>query len=282
MIIGITGLYADSVGNKRIAGAGKDAAADRLVEAHKFVRIGLADPLKRICQDVFQFTDEQLWGPSSAREAVDKRYPRGAQEYRDSAENEERSERAALMDDDQESAAQHRRLAEGYAKEGWLSPRVALQTLGTEWGRWCYPDVWMEYALRVAKRLEVGDCYYDQKSGLRTSSSFGSAISPHISAVFSDVRFYNEFKLIRKAGGKLIRIKRDAKQPLPDLLNSEHPSETQLITVGDDHFDYVIDNNGSLSTLAVRVDRMMDVFTGRLMEFDEAQADVPPFMRKKS
>lgn len=281
MIVGITGLHTDPDGNTRIAGAGKDAAADRLVEKHKFVRIGLADPLKRICQDVFQFTDEQLWGPSHLREAVDRRYPHGAQEYRTSAEHHELAVRYALMDDDPESATEHQRLADAYAKSGWLSPRVALQTLGTEWGRWCYSDIWMEYGLRVAKRLEEGGCYYNQMSGLRTCATVSGVMEPRTNAVFSDVRFYNEYKCIKAVGGKLIRVKRSTSEKLVDFKHSSHASETQLITVDDSLFDYVIDNNDTLATLALMVDRMMDVFTGRLLPYDEAQADVPPFLRKR-
>lgn len=281
MIIGITGLYEDSVGNKRVAGAGKDAAADRLVASHKFVRIGLADPLKRICQDVFQFSDEQLWGPSSVREAVDKRYPRGSREYRESSEREEQRVREALATNDTDSAATHRRLADSYAKHGWLSPRVALQTLGTEWGRQCYSNIWMEYALRVAKELEVGGCYYDQKSGLRRMSVVAGVMEPKTDAVFSDVRFFNEYKCIKQQGGKILRVKRMFDGVFSDLTDSTHASESQLSQLADDQFDYVIDNAGTLYVLALMVDRMMDVFTGRLMEYDEEQADIPPFMRKK-
>lgn len=280
MIIGITGLYEDSAGNKRIAGAGKDAAADRLVEAHKFVRIGLADPLKRICQDVFQFTDEQLWGPSAMREAVDKRYPRGAQEYRESSEREEQYAREALATNDVDSAAIHRQLADSYAKHGWLSPRVALQTLGTEWGRQCYSDVWMEYALRTAKKLEQGGCYYDQKSGLRFTSVVAGVFEPKTNAAFSDVRFFNEYKCIKHQGGKLVRIKRIFEGVFSDLTDATHASESQLTQLADDQFDYVIDNTGSLASLSLFVDRMMDVLTGRILPYDEAQTNIPPFLRK--
>lgn len=66
MIIGIAGR----------AGSGKDTVADLLVRDHRFVKIAFADPLKRICKKVFDFTDEQFWGPSSARNGPDKRYLR--------------------------------------------------------------------------------------------------------------------------------------------------------------------------------------------------------------
>jgi dephospho-CoA kinase len=58
-------------------GAGKDAAASVLVREFGYVRVGLADPLKQICKEVFRFTSEQLWGSSEARNAPDERYPNG-------------------------------------------------------------------------------------------------------------------------------------------------------------------------------------------------------------
>ena len=57
LLIGIAGA----------AGAGKDAVADFLVQDHGFVRVALADPLKRFAADVWGFTGAQLWGPSERR-----------------------------------------------------------------------------------------------------------------------------------------------------------------------------------------------------------------------
>lgn len=49
------------------AGAGKDSTANVLVSQHGFTLFSLAGPLKRFAQDMFGFTDEQLYGPSHAR-----------------------------------------------------------------------------------------------------------------------------------------------------------------------------------------------------------------------
>ncbi len=57
MIIGICGN----------AGVGKDTTADFLVKTNGFVKVSLADPMKRICQAVYGFSNEQLWGPSEKR-----------------------------------------------------------------------------------------------------------------------------------------------------------------------------------------------------------------------
>jgi hypothetical protein len=51
MIIGITGK----------AGAGKDTIADYLIKTHNYKKISLADPIRRIIQDVFVLSHEQVW-----------------------------------------------------------------------------------------------------------------------------------------------------------------------------------------------------------------------------
>lgn len=244
MIIGITGHCEDPSGARRIAGAGKDAAADFLVQSYNFVRVALADPLKRICQDAFQFTDEQLWGPSAMRNAPDHRYPRPQPPYN-------------------------------------LTPRYALQQLGTEFGRHCYHNVWIDYGLRVARKLQEGGYYYDQKSGLRPWLTVGdSLVKPKTDVVFTDIRFFNEFNAIRAAGGKIVRVSRQVSGKFNDGLNSSHQSEVELVSWEDEKFDYVLHNHGTLQHLELLVRRMMDVFTGKIRPYDPAQEDVPPSLRK--
>lgn len=58
------------------AGAGKDSVAKLLVSRHGWVLYSLAAPLKRFLGDMFGFTDEQLYGPSSARNTPDPRWAR--------------------------------------------------------------------------------------------------------------------------------------------------------------------------------------------------------------
>ena len=103
------------IGLSGFAGTGKDTVADILVERHNYVKVSMADPLKRFCCDALDFSTDQLWGPSELRNKPDDRYKRKSGEK--------------------------------------LTPRYALQTLGTEWGRDCYPDIWVDYAIDVAERL---------------------------------------------------------------------------------------------------------------------------------
>lgn len=63
-IIGLSGL----------AGSGKNAISDILEKHHSYVTIGLADPIKRLTQQVYRFSEEQLFGPSQMRNEIDERY----------------------------------------------------------------------------------------------------------------------------------------------------------------------------------------------------------------
>jgi hypothetical protein len=212
MIIGICGL----------AGSGKDTAADSLVLGHHFVKLAFADLMKRFCKEVFDFSDEQLWGPSANRNAPDPRYPRkvyGSDEVHE-----------------------------------YLTPRYALQTLGTEWGRDCYPNVWVDYALRKAKELDGAEgVHYDAKLGIFRCAR------PRIEGVaISDVRFWNELESIKKAGGKVIRVKRSGAGL--GGANGLHPSEVEQASIADACFDAVIQNDGSLADLHDKVGEVLTSF----------------------
>ncbi len=54
------------------SGCGKDTAAEFLIQQYGFVKIAIANPLKRLVQSKYNLTDEQLWG--NLRNAKDIRY----------------------------------------------------------------------------------------------------------------------------------------------------------------------------------------------------------------
>lgn len=210
MIIGLAGQ----------AGAGKDTAADFLTQRHGFTKIALADPMKRFCKEIFQFSDEQLWGPSAKRNAPDSRYPRVAR----------------------------RTLHEGDVYQ-CLTPRYTLQRLGTEWGRDCYEDVWVRYALENAVLLLGGGGGYTQSAGLYVDETRG----PAPGVVIPDIRFPNELEAIRGEGGQVWWIDR----PGAGLSGkaSEHSSENSIKS---EDCDLIIKNDGSLEDLFCRIGQAVD------------------------
>lgn len=248
MIIGITGLCEDKEGRRVTLGSGKDTAAARLVEKHGFVAVALADPMKRFCQEVFDFSTEQLWGPSEKRNEDDQRYLRCS-------------------------------AVPGARGASYLTPRFALQRLGTEWGRDCYKDVWVDYCLRVSKGLLKNKFCYDQVRGIVTMG--GTNIPERVAkgVVIPDLRFHNEAKKIRDAGGKIWRVKRHVSR-IEESYNPSHGSEVELSGMPDDVFDAVLPNEGDIHHLHLIVDAIMARESGRIIPYDDEQSDVPPFMRR--
>lgn len=220
MIIGLCG----------VAGSGKDTAADVMVRNGPFVKVAFADPLKRIAFDVYDFSEEQLWGPSAMRNAPDERYPRPHGPY---------SGEVCTC------CGVNPYKGNGKIDPCFLTPRFALQQLGSEWGRGCYPPTWVEYALRVAHRLGEGGHVYHYRRGLSSFYVTGMEAADAIerskrSAVISDVRFENEVVAIKKAGGKVFRLLRG--KGLEGGAGT-HRSETELQGIPLEAFDRIIDNN---------------------------------------
>ena len=251
MIVGLCGL----------SGSGKDAVGEILVKAHGFIRVAFADIMKRICMEVFDFTDEQVWG--DGKNEPDSRYSMCLSKTLLSALR--LSARRCIncgcrgrevecccskecYDNFRSNGPLLPGMTEGLDGDGgeYLTPRYALQTLGS-WGRDCYSDIWVEYTLRVVGKLLDGGFVYTPVGGLQSEYAF-----PYTGVVVTDVRFRNEIAAIKKAGGKVVRILRHGyTEP-----KWNHPSETEQLEVPDEEFDYILHNDGTLVDLAVKLEDM--------------------------
>lgn len=171
-----------------LAGSGKSTAADYLVRSHHFHRLSYASPFKKMLLSLL--VDAGV-GPITAKEMI----------Y------------GSLKEVAHESLAMR-------------SPRHALQTLGSEWGRGCIsPDIWRRILLR--------------KSQMLTSSGF--------SIVVDDLRFPCEAEALRSEGYLLVRLQREGSGT-----SSNHSSEAQDFPI-----DKEISNNGSVEDLQSQIDDMI-------------------------
>lgn len=219
-----------------LAGTGKSKIADVLVKNHGFVAVAFADPLKRIAKDIYDFTDEQLWGESSKRSEPDKRYPR-EHTFNHTPPNSQCRCCGSYIGDDVQC---------------YLTVRYAIQELGTSWGRGCYESTWTDYAIRVAENLMNGYYAYDAKVGLRLV--LGRFVR---GVVLTDARFRNELEAGSNAGAKTVRIKRDGfENP-----RWEHVSETEQMEIPDKDFSYILNNHGSIENIDISVDEMLSKLT---------------------
>lgn len=237
MLLGISGF----------AGSGKDAAANFLVQDFGFCKVALADPLKRIARDVYDFTDEQLWGPSQFRNAPDKRYARLC--------------KLCMGGGDRASVTAPMEPCLGCHGErfSYLTPREALQKLGTEWGRECYQNTWVELCIRTSKKvLAHHSARYNQQRGVwhedegRDWDRANQIDAERVRGVaIPDVRFRNEIKAVHEAGGKVIRVFRPGAGL--DGSGALHVSETEQAGIPDVAFDAVLHNTGTLQDLRAKV-----------------------------
>lgn len=110
------------------------------------------------------------------------------------------------------------------------TPRYAMQTLGTEWGRnLIRDDLWIKsLQSRIKAQSEVEDMVVD------------------------DCRFLNEAAALKESGAKLVRIWRTSLNP-----DKTHPSELEIGLIP---VDYTIDNGGPIEALPGEVKKMLDFF----------------------
>lgn len=136
---------------------------------------------------------------------------------------------------------------------GGTTIRAALQRLGTEWGRGCDEDVWVNLALDAAAALIEGTHDYTPDGGLvpRIRGAYQRLRRPVVGVVIPDIRFRNEISGIRRCGGPIWRVWRpDAKRL--EAAEANHVSEA----LPDDEpglYDKVILNNDTPHILAARV-----------------------------
>ncbi len=115
------------------------------------------------------------------------------------------------------------------------SPREAMQTLGTEWGRACIgTDLWLN-AWRRACTVEIKQATAEGRPAL---------------IVIDDCRYPNELAAISEAGGRVFWISR----PEADAAAATHQSEAGL-TPAD--CGATLDNSGAIFALTAQIDRIV-------------------------
>ena len=104
-----------------------------------------------------------------------------------------------------------------------ITPRIALQKIGTDVFRMHFhPDIWL---LILKKQITK----YDK-------------------IVVTDIRFLNEYNMIKNMGGTIIKISRN------EQIKDTHLSENILDNI---QFKYEIDNNGTIKELHQKINNLL-------------------------
>ena len=204
------------VGICGLKGSGKDTSGDYLCSRYKFSKGSFADPIKKAVRDIFGFPEEQLWGSSELRDKI-------PDDIRLKFSGLDPVDGSALTCIGESEYSFWKRESDGEIFPEYITPRLALVTLGTEWGRRLHSEIWIRAFIRQAPRGRV---------------------------VLTDVRYANEIRMIQQHGGKVIRLTRGVRI-------SNHPSEKELESIPLDTFDFVVNNTSSKDFLFQSLDSVM-------------------------
>lgn len=175
------------IGLTGLAGSGKSTAAQHLAHEHNWSRFKMATPLKNMLRSLYR--------------------EMGA----DAAEIERRIE-GSLKEQRDQLIGNH-------------TPRHAMQTLGTEWGRECMGrDFWTSIASKAIL-----------------------ALPGHV--VIDDIRFDNEAKMVRALGGKVFKLVRTG----VGSVAGDHASENGVRL---DLLDLTLYNNGDTDDLCRAITKL--------------------------
>lgn len=283
------------IGISGFSGSGKDTVAAELIDKFQAIRIGLADPAKRHMADLYGFTRNQLFGPSSERNAGDLRYPKYHKldlikcnvdtigtTFIDSADSHhvphslDKSKTYysfSSVDWDRIKSTSnllHKVLYETvnggkriyYIEIGdprfWLSPRETLQKY-CELMNDMYLDTWIRKSIET--QLEVANNYpnytYDEMEGIVHKND--SMKRPDFLITCSpDFRHWHEIKLLRSSAREnttVILIR--VKRPSIPKPPYQHRSEIEQTSIPDSEFNFVLDNCESIECLNVKTEKVM-------------------------
>lgn len=212
---------------------GKDSAADALIEKNYSIqRFGFADKLKEVVADLYNFSDDQMYGVT--KDAPDIRYTKS----RDNiilvkAENLNDDENGHILRSGYFNSDGSRH-TEGqplyYKAFESYTPREVLQDFGQE-QRSRYPMMWADYVYREIESMVLNPSTEDREF------------------VITDFRFPNEYdsgvRLIHRLRDKGIKVNlypvRILRNDLPDFDGMYNESETALDDFNQWHMEIVND-----------------------------------------
>ena len=214
-IIGITG----------VAHSGKSTAATVLQRVTGGKRDGFAAPLRRFTMEAFGLDEDQIYGPRKEEPiaGVSRRCPS--------------CDGAAIVESWEDIAVSRRGLCSTCSGAGSIptTPRFAMQTLGTEWGRMVSGGrVWIDWLIRRAN----------------VALSSGAPC-----VIVDDVRFLNEAVAIRNAGGSILRIRRSSVERAAETWRT-HSSERDILTEEMGALVTDIPNDGEIEDFVERMTRL--------------------------
>lgn len=253
------------------SGSGKDFSAAWITEHQGYVRVGFADAIKRFLKVVFEFSDEALWGDPKFRnepvmpcskEPIESRWDRAEINLHKNIIGfisslhlslEERADYIGFL----------RRWfweCENVSVRGSISPRLALQLLGTEYGRHFKERIWSDYVFRkIIPGIKSG---YPYEANCGRATDPRTRKTPPNGVIITDVRFKGEIEHIQEEDGYVIKIVRlahkDKENEAEKAGITGHASEAEQRSIPDEAYDVVLEMGEGAENVYPRLERMFE------------------------
>jgi len=257
------------------SGHGKDFCGCWMVDNMGFLDLAFADHIKRLCRIIFKpFSDDALWGEPALRntevpinwEEAEYRFTWGVDDWIMQITNLSIEERAEYKNMVRQWFNKVRVIAwqdevnVDTKVKGNMSPRVALQLLGTEYGRSFKQHIWSGLVLNeVVPKLENKENDYQRHFGL---TKLSPSRPPIKGVVITDCRYLSEMEHVQEAGGYVIKIVRNSKKGKANeaLVHgvTNHNSEVELQSIPNEAFDVVLEMDDGAENVYPRLQKMFD------------------------
>lgn len=261
--------------------SGKDFCSNWVEKNQSFVRVSFADPLKRFCKWVFEFTWDQLWGDSKyrnqpviprntgvgpARVGAGEKFPKEWDHVYELVQKYKSEFTASLYLTAVQKMAYLKVLDKWYeecrerANDGLISARLVLQLLGTEYGRRFKDSMWVDTLYKIVCPMvrDVNRIYYPEQ-GIIHSRGYST---PPNGIIIPDHRFRNEMKLSQEYGGyviNLIRLSQQGKENNAEKWGIQgHLSEAEQRTIPRDEYDLVLELEDGAENVYPRLQKMFE------------------------
>ena len=273
------------------SGSGKDFCSQWVIDNKNFCKVSFADPIKRLCKMVFGFSDEQLWGepesravkiiPGNPDSIPSSSFAHEREQYWDYAQRdlqlcvhdwvktlaltaEERARYVAVVIDWFLECRKRAGLTLSSPDKviqqedvGVISARVALQLLGTEFGRHFKDTIWLDTLYeKTADWIKQGYAYDRVKGVIHDEEGEYNGI------IVNDHRFINELKGSQAQGGyviKLIRLAHENKANAAEEAGIKgHASEAEQRGIAEGDYDLVLRMEDGAENVYGRLEKMFD------------------------
>lgn len=196
---------------------GKSSITNFLVKNHDFISYSFANPMKRGLQEMFGFTNEQLWGDEEEKEKIDDRWGISAR----------RALQIVGTDLFQFDIQNHLKPEEQGFKD--IGRKIWVHKF----------KLWLKETERIHKLNFIES----KVAGLINGEI------PELRIVVDDLRFIHEYNEIKNLGGEIWRVTRPNKGNIDN-----HLSETEHNAIKEDK---LLINDGSLEELYEKIQKFI-------------------------